>query len=75
MDLFFVLSGFLIGGILLDERKATNYFKVFYVRRVCRILPAYFAILGLTAIGYYFLYPLHPLQLKTVYANPIPWYA
>jgi peptidoglycan/LPS O-acetylase OafA/YrhL len=54
VDLFFVLSGFLLGGILLDQREAPNYFKAFYTRRVCRIFPLYFLCL----LGFLILLPV-----------------
>jgi peptidoglycan/LPS O-acetylase OafA/YrhL len=76
VDLFFVLSGFLIGGILLDARKATNYFQVFYTRRFFRIVPIYFAVLlalpALISVGQW----SHPGNFAWFrLGDPLPWYS
>ncbi len=45
VDMFFVLSGFLVGRLILDKQGNDNFFTVFYARRVFRTLPIYFVCL------------------------------
>ncbi|MCB0872690.1 MAG: acyltransferase [Actinobacteria bacterium] len=74
LDLFFVLSGFLITGLLLVEAENTGRFSIlqFFARRIRRLLPALFLVLGVVvAAAWVFMNPLHrPGLIKdVVFAN------
>jgi peptidoglycan/LPS O-acetylase OafA/YrhL len=69
VDLFFVISGFLITGILLDSKGSSHFFRNFYTRRALRIWPLYYAVVMFVLVIYPLVHPSGSMVHGTA-----PWF-
>jgi peptidoglycan/LPS O-acetylase OafA/YrhL len=70
VDLFFVLSGFLITGILFDAKDQPHYFRNFYARRTLRVFPLYYGMVLLCTV----VFPCLGVMKEAVPSGSSAWY-
>ena len=79
VTLFFLLSGFLITGILWDSKGSAHWWRNFYVRRVLRISPLYYGALLLVALAAWLTHAgragVAGLWIFALYLQNLPWIA
>ena len=78
VQIFFVLSGFLITGILFDDKSRPRFYRTFYLRRALRIFPLYYALLviyGLLRVAGVLHFSITPLGVFSYVAYLQNWSA
>jgi peptidoglycan/LPS O-acetylase OafA/YrhL len=72
VDIFFVLSGFLITGIILNDRDRPDFWDTFYLRRAFRILPAFAVVFAVTLIVVHIFAPKVDISAGYVFPTFFP---